>query len=132
MSIENLLDSLNENQRAAATFSGTHALVLAGAGTGKTRSIVARAGYLIHSGVSADRIQVLTFTRRSAKEIVERVKIGLEDRAEGLNASTFHTWCMILIRRLPKLFGCVSHAVIDREDQLQLFKRLRGTSFGNF
>ena len=47
MSIENLLDSL-ENQRAAATFSGTHALVLAGAGTGKTRSIVARAGYLIH------------------------------------------------------------------------------------
>ena len=50
----------------------------------------------------ADRIQVLTFTRRSAKEIVERVKVGLEDRAEGLNASTFHTWCMILIRRLPK------------------------------
>jgi DNA helicase II / ATP-dependent DNA helicase PcrA len=131
MSIENLLDSLNENQRSAATFSGTHALVLAGAGTGKTRTIIARAGYLIHSGVPADRIQVLTFTRRSAEEIVERVKIGLGDRAEGLNASTFHTWCMTLIRRLPKLFGCVAHNVIDREDQLQLFKRLRGIEKSN-
>jgi DNA helicase-2/ATP-dependent DNA helicase PcrA len=131
MTIENLIDNLNENQRVAATFSGTHALVLAGAGTGKTRTIIARAGYLIHSGVPADRIQVLTFTRRSAKEIVERVKMGLGDRAEGLNASTFHTWCMSLIRRMPKLFGCVGHTVIDREDQIQLFKRLRGGEKSN-
>lgn len=125
MSIENLINNLNENQRIAATFSGEHALVLAGAGTGKTRTIIARAGYLIHSGVPADRIQVLTFTRRSAKEIVERVKV-VGDRANGLNASTFHTWCMTLIRRMPKLFGCVGHTVIDREDQIQLFRRLRG------
>lgn len=125
MSIDNLINNLNENQRIAATFSGEHALVLAGAGTGKTRTIIARAGYLIHSGVPADRIQVLTFTRRSAKEIVERVRV-VGDRANGLNASTFHTWCMTLIRRMPKLFGCVGHTVIDREDQIQLFKRLRG------
>lgn len=131
MSIENLIDNLNENQRAAATFSGTHALVLAGAGTGKTRTIIARAGYLIHSGVPADRIQVLTFTRRSAKEIVERVRVSLGDRAEGLNASTFHTWCMTLIRRMPKLFGCVGHTVIDREDQVHLFKLLRGSEKAN-
>lgn len=128
MSIENLLDALNDNQRAAATFAGTHALVLAGAGTGKTRTIIARAGHLIHIGVPADRIQVLTFTRRSSKEIVERVKVGLGDRADGLNASTFHTWCMTLIRRMPKLFGCIGHNVIDREDQLQLLKRLRGSA----
>lgn len=127
MAIENLIGNLNVNQHAAATFTGNHALVLAGAGTGKTRTIIARAGYLIHSGVPADRIQVLTFTRRSAKEIVERVKVGLGDRAEGLNASTFHTWCMTLIRRMPKLFGCVGHTVIDREDQLNLFRLLRGS-----
>ena len=64
MSIENLLDSLNENQRAAATFSGIHALVLAGVGTGKTRTIIARTGNLIHSGVPADRIQVLTLRKK--------------------------------------------------------------------
>ncbi len=131
MSIENLIDNLNENQRAAATFSGTHALVLAGAGTGKTQTIIARAGYLIHSGVPADHIQVLTFTRRSAKEIVGRVRLSLGDRAEGLNASTFHTWCMTLIRRMPKLFGCIGHTVIDREDQIQLFKLLRGSEKTN-
>lgn len=131
MSIENLICNLNENQRVAATFSGNHALVIAGAGTGKTRTIIARAGYLIHSGVPADRIQVLTFTRRSAKEIVERVRVALGDKAEGLNASTFHTWCMTLIRRMPKLFGCVGHTVIDREDQIQLFKRLRGSEKSN-
>lgn len=127
MSIETLLSSLNANQRIAATFGSTHALVLAGAGTGKTRTIIARAGYLIHAGVPPDRIQVLTFTRRSAKEIVERVKHSLGDRAEGLQASTFHTWCMTLIRRMPKLFGCVGHTVIDRDDQLQIFRRLRGS-----
>lgn len=131
MAIENLLDNLNESQRLAATFSGTHALVLAGAGTGKTRTIIARAGYLIHSGISADRIQILTFTRRSAKEIVERVKMNLGHRADPLNASTFHTWCITLIRRMPKLFGCIGSTVIDRDDQLQLFKRLRGSDRNN-
>jgi DNA helicase-2/ATP-dependent DNA helicase PcrA len=131
LSIDNLINDLNDCQRAAATYSGIHALVLAGAGTGKTRTIIARAGYLVHSGVSADRIQILTFTRRSAKEIVERVKMNLGNRADPLNASTFHTWCMTLIRRMPKLFGCVGSTVIDRDDQLQLFKRLRGSDKNN-
>ena len=125
------LGDLNDGQRAAVTYSGTHALVLAGAGTGKTRTIIARAGYLIHSGVPADRIQILTFTRRSAKEIVARVKTNLGDQANPLNASTFHTWCMSLIRRMPKLFGCIGCTVIDRDDQLQLFKRLRGRDKNN-
>lgn len=131
MSIDNLIVDLNAGQLAAATYSGTHALVLAGAGTGKTRTIIARAGYLIHSGVPADRIQILTFTRRSAKEIVERVKMNLGELANPLNASTFHTWCMTLIRRMPKLFGCIGSTVIDRDDQLQLFKRLRGSNKNN-
>ena len=131
MTIENLISELNDGQRAAATFSGTHALVLAGAGTGKTKTIIARAGYLIHSGVPADRIQILTFTRRSANEIVERVKMNLGNLAESLNASTFHTWCMTLIRRMPKLFGCNGSTVIDRDDQIQLFKRLRGGDKNN-
>ena len=131
LSIDNLISELNDGQYAAATYSGRHALVIAGAGTGKTRTIIARAGYLIHSGVPADRIQILTFTRRSAKEIVERVKMNLGDRADPLSASTFHTWCMTLFRRMPKLFGCVGHNVIDRDDQLQLFKRLRGSDKNN-
>lgn len=126
MSIASLLSELNEHQRNAASIQRQHALVLAGAGSGKTKTIVARAAFLISSGVPAHRIQILTFTRRSAVEIVERVRMHLGDAAEGLRASTFHTWCISLIRRAPSAFGCRDYSVIDRDDQLQLFKVLRG------
>lgn len=126
MSIENLLSELNHNQHQAACLPSQHALILAGAGTGKTKTIVARAAYLISNGTPADKIQILAFTRRSASEIVERVRMHLGDEAQALRASTFHTWCMSLIRKAPKIFGCEGYSVIDRDDQLQLFKLLRG------
>lgn len=115
----------------AVKYDGVHALVLAGAGTGKTSTIIARTAWLIQSGVPADRIQLLTFTRSAAQEIVTRVKATLGNKAEGLNAGTFHAWCMHLIHSNPKLFGCVGHSVIDRDDQLQLFKLFRGKDRGN-
>lgn len=126
MSVENLLQGLNPKQRAAATIDDQHVLVLAGAGTGKTRTIVARAAYLISTGVPANTIQILAFTRRAANEIAERVKAHIGADASNLGASTFHTWCLSLMRRAPKLFGGEGHSVIDRDDQLQLFKLLRG------
>lgn len=126
MSLNHLLDELNKEQLKAACMSQQHALVLAGAGTGKTKTIVARAAYLIANGTPADRIQILAFTRRSASEIVERVKLHLGDEAKNLHASTFHTWCMSLLRRAPAIFGSKGYTVIDRDDQLQLFKIVRG------
>src|SRR5215217_5668713 len=69
----------------------------------------------------------MAFTRRAATEIVERVKLHLGDAAQGLNASTFHAWCMHLIHRAPQAFGCKGYSVIDQEDQNLLFKRQRGT-----
>jgi DNA helicase-2/ATP-dependent DNA helicase PcrA len=126
MTIDSLLGELNPNQRIAACLPRQHALVLAGAGTGKTKTIVARAGYLIANGTPASRIQIMAFTRRAAAEIVERVKMHLGDAAKGLNASTFHAWCMHLIHRAPNIFGCKGYTVIDEDDQLQLFKRVRG------
>lgn len=126
MTFDTLLASLNEHQRAAATLARQHGLVLAGAGAGKTKTIVARAAFLISEGVPAHRIQILTFTRRSASEIVERVKSHLGERAAQLGASTFHTWCMSLIRRAPAAFGAKGFSVIDRDDQIQLFRVLRG------
>ncbi len=126
MSVESLIRELNPSQREAATISGTHALVLAGAGCGKTKTIIARAAYLISTGVFPERIQILTFTRRSAAEIVERVRLTLGDRSQGLRASTFHTWCTSILRRAPKAFGFKSFTVIDRDDQIQIFKVLRG------
>lgn len=119
---------LNSEQTRAASWNGSHALILAGAGCGKTKTIIARSQYLIENVSPPERLQILTFTRRSASEIIERVKSGLGNKAQGLKASTFHTWCMSLIRRAPDLFGCDSCSVIDRDDQLTMFRLLRATS----
>jgi DNA helicase II / ATP-dependent DNA helicase PcrA len=126
MSLANLIDELNPQQKQAATTKTKHSLVLAGAGCGKTKTIVARAAYLIDQGIPANQIQILTFTRRSASEIVARVELALGEQARGLRASTFHTFCMYLLRRAPKAFGLDQFSIIDRDDQLMLFRLIRG------
>lgn len=128
MAIESLLSELNEHQRKAACMTNQHALVLAGAGSGKTRTIIARAAYLISAGTPSHRIRILTFTRRAASEIVERVRMHIGSSAEGLRASTFHAWCISLVRQAPSIFGYKEYSVIDRDDQLQLFRMFRGKS----
>ena len=126
MSLATLIDELNPQQKQAATTQTKHSLILAGAGCGKTKTIVARAAYLIDQGVPANQIQILTFTRRSASEIVARVELALGEQAKGLRASTFHTFCMYLLRRIPKAFGLEQFSIIDRDDQLMLFRLIRG------
>ncbi|EPF80381.1 ATP-dependent helicase [Acinetobacter rudis] len=126
MSLNVLIDELNAQQKQAATTESQHSLILAGAGCGKTKTIVARAAYLIEQGVPADQIQILTFTRRAASEIVARVELALGDVAKGLRASTFHTFCTYLLRRAPKAFGLEQFSIIDRDDQMLIFRLLRG------
>ena len=77
-SSSDIWSELNEQQAAAATFEGRNLLVLAGAGTGKTRTIIARAKYLLDKGVPASRILILSFTRKSAKEIVTRLQASTQ------------------------------------------------------
>ncbi|MDH1799980.1 ATP-dependent helicase [Acinetobacter johnsonii] len=126
MSLASLIDELNPQQKQAATTESQHSLVLAGAGCGKTKTIVARAAYLIDQEIPANQIQILTFTRRSASEIVARVELALGEQAKGLRASTFHTFCMYLLRRVPKAFGLEQFSIIDRDDQLMMFRLIRG------
>ncbi|MCE6007011.1 ATP-dependent helicase [Acinetobacter soli] len=126
MSFDQLMGELNPQQHAAATTQAQHCLVLAGAGCGKTKTIVARAAYLIEQGVPANQIQILTFTRRSASEIVARVELALGEQVKGLRASTFHTFCMYLLRRVPQAFGLEQFSIIDRDDQLMMFRLIRG------
>src|SRR6266849_2420145 len=85
-----VLDGLNEEQRQAVTHPGGPLLVLAGAGTGKTRTLVARAAWLCEQGVPASRILLLTFTRRAADDMLARVAPrggGADERSCG---GTFH------------------------------------------
>ncbi|RJL74255.1 ATP-dependent helicase [Acinetobacter radioresistens] len=126
MSLSTLIDELNLKQKQAATTTAQNCLVLAGAGSGKTKTIVARAAYLIDQGIPADQIQILTFTRRAASEIVTRVEQHLGAKARGLRASTFHTFCMYLLRRNSQAFGLGQFSIIDRDDQILMFRLLRG------
>ena len=126
MHIEEYLSSLNEKQLAAASFPNQNMLILAGAGTGKTRTIIARAAYLISQGVDPTRIQILAFTRKAAFEIKSRVQAILPEQSHGLSCSTFHSWCAKLQRAAPSVFGFEDYTNIDRDDQLQLFRMARG------
>ena len=131
MTLAKLIDELNPQQKRAATITAQNCLVLAGAGCGKTKTIVARAAYLIDQVLPAQQIQILTFTRRAASEIVTRVEQHMGAQAKGLRASTFHTFCMYLLRRNPRAFGLTQFSIIDRDDQLLMFRLLRGKDKGN-
>jgi len=131
MTLAKLIDELNPQQKRAATATAQNCLVLAGAGCGKTKTIVARAAYLIDQGLPAQQVQILTFTRRAASEIVTRVEQHMGAQAKGLRASTFHTFCMYLLRRNSKAFGLTQFSIIDRDDQLLMFRLLRGKDKGN-
>lgn len=121
------MQNLNTNQKKAAEFKGRHVLVLAGAGTGKTKTIIARAAYLIENGVTADKIQILTFTKRAANEIVERVKSSSSStNVVNLSGATFHSWCNQLITKFPNLFGASNFTVIDPDDQVSMMKMICG------
>lgn len=122
-------DNLNSQQRKASEYAGRNLLVLAGAGTGKTRTIIARARYLLKQGVSPSRILILSFTRKSAKEIVDRLQSSLLDRHDNLKGQTFHSWCMELIERNPQVFNFGKFSVIDEDDRMSAFRLVCGRNF---
>ncbi len=116
---------LNENQRIAAEHEDQHILVLAGAGTGKTSTIIARVEYLIRKGVDPRRILLLTFTRRSAKEMTDRLSLSIGDAAKEVTTGTFHHFCLLIMRKMPDKFGIKDFTVIDRDDQISLMNLAR-------
>jgi DNA helicase-2/ATP-dependent DNA helicase PcrA len=93
-----LLDGLNANQRAVVTHPGGPLLVVAGAGTGKTLTLTRRFAWLVEQGTPADGILALTFSSPACAEMRERLETLLEDPYEELNVSTFHAFCVKLLR----------------------------------
>ncbi|MDS1141319.1 3'-5' exonuclease [Pusillimonas sp. SM2304] len=121
-----MIDSLNPQQQAAVTLPPSHALVLAGAGSGKTRVLTTRMAWLIQtSQASPFGLMAVTFTNKSAREMLTRLSALLPINTRGLWVGTFHGLCNRLLRAhhrdagLPQTFQ-----ILDSADQLAAIKRL--------
>ncbi len=119
-----LRSELNAEQAAAATFGTGALLIIAGAGTGKTRTLVYRVAHLLNEGVPPDRILLLTFTRRSAQEMLSRVERLVGNASRQVHGGTFHATGHRLLRRFGGAAGVASDFSImdqsDAEDLMQL------------
>ena len=122
-----ILDGLNEQQRRAVTHPGGPLLVLAGAGTGKTRTLVARAAWLREAqGVPASRILLLTFTRRAASDMLARAAPARCGPAERICGGTFHAIAHKIIRQHAESFSLPPQfTIIDPADAADLLDALR-------
>lgn len=119
---------LNQSQlQAVATISGK-TLVIAGAGSGKTRTLIYRTSYLLENGVQGQNILLLTFTKKAANEIKDRVNALLgNDNANKITTGTFHAFCNMVLAKYSKLLGINSKFTIldqgDSEDLIDLIKK---------
>ncbi|MDQ2866828.1 MAG: ATP-dependent helicase [Verrucomicrobiota bacterium] len=112
---------LNEQQHAAVTAAPGPLLVIAGAGSGKTRTLIYRVAYLLENGVDARNILLLTFTNKAARQMLERVSNLLPMDANGIWGGTFHSIGNRMLRRHGSALGYSSaFTIMDREDQKDL------------
>jgi DNA helicase II / ATP-dependent DNA helicase PcrA len=132
-----VLDVLNDDQRRAATHQGGPLLILAGAGTGKTGTLIARAAWLRDQGIQPSRILLLTFTRRAADDMLARAQPPDGSAAERIFGGTFHAIAHRIIRAhaeafaLPPEFSVIDPAdVADVMDTLRDANGLVGTTAG--
>src|SRR5262245_21509520 len=119
-------DALNSQQLAAVTAGEGPSLVIAGAGSGKTRTLVYRVAYLIDSGVDPSNILLLTFTRKSAQEMLERAGELIGARSQRVCGGTFHSVANLLLRRYGRSIGVEpSFTILDRGDSEDLIALVR-------
>ena len=119
------LYDLNPEQQRAATHESGPLLILAGAGTGKTRTIVARITWLVSTGVDPSKILAVTFTNKAAREMKERIKGMIDDKASEITACTFHALCVRILRGDADKIGYKNNfTIFDEGDQLGLIKKV--------
>ena len=123
---DDLLHGLNPNQRDAVTYRGQALLIVAGAGSGKTRVLTHRIASLLRNREAwPSEILAITFTNKAAGEMRERVQALVGERARGMWISTFHSACVRILRREAEQFGFTkAFTIYDSGDSRALIKRL--------
>src|SRR5262249_42176452 len=119
----NLMDDLTAAQREAVTHTHGALLVLAGAGSGKTRVITRRVAHLLSTGIPSERVLALTFTNKAAGEMRERIEVLVPQSRVWVG--TFHGFCARMLRKYAPLVSIdASFSIYDQNDRLRAVKDL--------
>ncbi|TGK22659.1 ATP-dependent helicase [Leptospira kmetyi] len=119
-------EELNPAQLEAVLTQEGPVLVLAGAGTGKTKTIVSRLAHLVSSGIPASSILLLTFTRKAAREMILRASSIGDSKCADVQGGTFHSFCSGVLRKFAPVLGISSDfTILDEADVLDVFQFLR-------
>ena len=123
-------NELNKAQLEAVESVNGPYLVIAGAGSGKTRVLVHRVAYLVEQGVKPEQILLLTFTRRAAEEMLRRASLLLDERCKRISGGTFHSFANMILRKYAKLLEISNNFTIldqaDAEDAVNLVRTQLG------
>ena len=119
-------EELNPSQYEAAVSHKGPLLVLAGAGSGKTRTLVFRVARMVEEGIDPASILLLTFTRRAAEEMLQRVEALLGSRCDRVTGGTFHSFANTILRRYAQLLGFANaFTILDRSDSEDVINLIR-------
>ena len=121
--MKNILENLNKEQLSAVKTTQGSLLILAGAGSGKTKVLTSRIAYMVQNGINPRDILAVTFTNKAAKEMKERIEklIG----KTNLIASTFHSFGVRILRENYEKLGFTSNfSIMDSDDSLTLIKKI--------
>ena len=120
-------NELNSKQLEAVVAKEGAYLVIAGAGTGKTKTLTYRTARLIEDGVSPENILLLTFTKKASLEMLNRASLVLDDRCEDVAGGTFHSFANMILRRYSKLLGFKNNfTIMDQSDSQDVIAHLAG------
>lgn len=122
------MEGLNPSQLEAVTTTQGPVLVIAGAGSGKTRTLVHRMAYLVEQGVAPEAILLLTFTRKAAQEMLSRAAILMDGSCQGVMGGTFHGVANLLLRRFGRYLGYPANfTILDRSDSEGIINLLKSS-----
>lgn len=126
----NYEEDLNEAQLEAVKSKDGPILVIAGAGSGKTKTLTYRVARLIEDGIKPENILLLTFTKKAAAEMLSRATIVLDNRCEKVAGGTFHSFANIILRKYSKLLGLKNNfTIMDRVDCEDVINHIVGQLF---